>query len=63
MAKVKYRYRGGGAWVPGLPARDLTAADLREFTPEQKQLLADNLALPPGVRLYEPADERAGEEE
>lgn len=63
MARVKYRYRGDGAWVPGLPARDLTAADLRGFTQEQRELLAAHMALPPEVRLYEPADDRAGEEE
>lgn len=25
---VAYRYRGGGDFVPGLPARDLTQADV-----------------------------------
>lgn len=33
---VKFRYIGGGDFLPGIPARDLTDEDLAELTAEQR---------------------------
>jgi hypothetical protein len=37
---VRYRYIGDGAYLPGIPARDLTDEDLAELTEEQRAAVA-----------------------
>lgn len=34
---VIYKYVGNGGYISGVPARDLTAVDLSQFTTSQKQ--------------------------
>lgn len=38
---IGYRYRGAGEYVPGIPARDLTEADIAALTPAQLAELAE----------------------
>ena len=45
------KYIGGGT-VPGIPARDLTDADIAELDADAKALLDEHLKLPDGVRVY-----------
>lgn len=33
---IRYRYTGDGAFLPGIPARDLTDEDVQALTPEQR---------------------------
>jgi len=35
---VKYKYIGKGAWLTGIPARDLTDVDLLDFEIDEKVL-------------------------
>ncbi|MCY4122544.1 MAG: hypothetical protein OXG72_16660 [Acidobacteria bacterium] len=44
---IRYRYTGDGDYIPGIPARDLTAEDVEQLAP---RLLSDVNASP----LYEP---------
>lgn len=48
---VKYRHNGQG-YLPGVPARDLTAEDLDALTPEQRQVVEENAKLEQGA-VYE----------
>ncbi len=52
---VKYRYTGAGAFLPELPARDLTDDDLAALTDQQRALLDAHMQLEPAARVYEPA--------
>lgn len=49
---VKWRYVGGGAFIPSIPARDLTVEEMAEFAPA---IEAESAAM--GVTLYEPVYE------
>lgn len=51
MERIAYRYIGGGAWVPGLPARDLLESEAVVLAEQ----LGANLAS--GCPIYEAADE------
>ena len=53
-----WRYVGGGAYVPGVPARDLTPEEMAEFA----QIVAGQVALT-GQPLYEPVYEPQPEAE
>ena len=44
MAEQTWRYKGGG-FIPGVPARDLTAEEAERYGPER--LLASGLYEPP----------------
>lgn len=42
MAKKIYDYTGKGAFLPGIPARDLTDDDWDELDGDQRKLVRDN---------------------
>lgn len=56
---TKFRYISDGAFLPGIPARDLSDADLAQLTPEQRTDIEANAAQPEGTRIYEKADAKA----
>lgn len=50
MAKIAYRYAGGGQFVPGLPARDLTTEEAATFAPLLDAHMASGTAIYVDVR-------------
>jgi hypothetical protein len=50
---AKYKYISDGAYLPGIPARDLEEADWEELTAEQKKAVRDNAKLESAI--YEEA--------
>jgi len=50
MAEIVLRYIGDGGYIPGVPARDLTAADVAQHG---DRIAAEEAAS--NTRLYEPA--------
>lgn len=55
MSDIVLRYIGGGGYIPGVPARDLTAADVAQYGARIAQEEAAS-----GTRLYEPATPAKG---
>ncbi len=45
--RPRFKYVGGGSFLPGIPARDLDDEDLRQMTEEQRRELE-------GSTIYEP---------
>lgn len=66
MATMKYRYTGHidpndenrRAFLPGIPARDLTDDDLAQLTDEQRASVAENAA--GGGAIYEEVKAKKG---
>jgi len=52
---LKFKYTGDGGWLPGVPARDLTDADVRDLDRDARALLEEHLQLEEG-RIYDVAD-------
>jgi hypothetical protein len=50
---IRFKYIGDGAFVPGLPARDLTDEDERGFDAKQRAMLEEHMKLDEAVRIYE----------
>jgi len=49
MSDIALRYIGGGSYIPNIPARDLTAAEVAQFGERIRQEEAAS-----NTRLYEP---------
>jgi len=49
---LRYRYVGEGAFLPGVPARDITDEDMSELEDPARAILAEHMQLEEG-RIYE----------
>lgn len=49
---LRFKYIGEGAWIPGVPARDLTDEDMAELGEATAAQVAANAALEAGA-IYE----------
>jgi len=52
---IKFRYTGDGAFLPGIPARDLDDEDVKALSPDQRAEVEANAALAEGA-IYQKAD-------
>ena len=58
---IRFKYTGKGAFLPELPARDLTDEDVADFSDTQKAVLDEHMAAE--TRIYEKAGAKPAKED